>query len=268
MATKKKQSTWAIVLTIVLSLAAWYIKGQEDKKRENAGYGDEAKSEKSANSRGAHSSSVSDRLAPPDQDSGSKPAISGGLVKFVDRDLPDNLLRELTLVKFKNREFDVLRNCTLIDHRNNDGDSFHVKHSGEKTEFRLYYVDTPESRKHKHNGKRIQEQGEYFGGLSMQVTTEVGKIAKSFVKDLLKKPFTVVTKWEDVYTPERKYCYVIVKWQGRDVYLHELLVLKGLVRIKTRGAALPDNTNYHNQKANILRMEAKVKAAKLGVWGM
>ncbi len=180
----------------------------------------------------------------------------------------------LSEVKFGSKEFDILKNSSLVNHRNNDGDSFHVKHGGKETEFRLYFVDTAESiyktyKDGNNNGKRIREQGEYFGGLDMQVTTEMGKIAKSFVSDLLSKQnFTVVTKWEDVYTPERKYCYVVVKWEGKEVYLHELLVAKGLVRIKTRGAALPDSTNFYDQKEKLKKMEQQAKTAKLGAWGM
>lgn len=180
----------------------------------------------------------------------------------------------LSEVKFESKEFDILENCSLVNHRHNDGDSFHVKHGRKETEFRLYFVDAAESSEKEYRGgnnnhKRIREQGEYFGGLNMTATTDLGKMAKSFVINLLSKQnFTVVTKWEDVYTPERKYCYIILKWEGKEVYLHELLVAKGLVRIKTRGAALPDNTSFYDQKEKLKKMEQKAKTTRLGAWGI
>ncbi len=267
MANKKKQSTWAVVLIIVLTIAALYVKGQEDKKRESVGTnGSEVDTtgEKEVKPSLKAVSSSSKKLA----------ELTGAKTQNTNSELPVSVTRSLTKVKFENKKFEVLEGCSLVDHRHNDGDSFHVKHGDKETEFRLYFVDTAESqykeyRDGNNNGQRLREQGAYFGGLEMQVTTEVGKVAKSFVRDLLKKKkFTVVTKWEDVFTPERKYCYVIVEWQGEDVYLHELLLVKGLVRLKTRGATLPDNTNYFEQKKKLEQLEKKAKAAKVGAWGM
>jgi len=195
-------------------------------------------------------------------------------LNFSDSPLPSDFTDKLTKVNLNSSKFDILENCSLIKHRNNDGDSFRIKHGSKETEFRLYFVDTAESqyktyRDGNNNGKRIREQGEYFGGLEMQVTTEIGKIAKSFVIDLLSKQnFTVVTKWENVYTPERKYGYIIVKWENHQTYLHELLIAKGLARIKTRGADLPDNTKYHDQKKKLVKIEQQAKKAQLGAWGM
>ncbi len=183
-------------------------------------------------------------------------------------------LSDLSVVIIASKEFDILKKCRLITHRNNDGDSFHVRHGEKETEFRLYFVDTAESKFKKYpdgkdNGDRIRDQGNYFDGLEMQATIEIGRVAKSFVLDLLsKQEFTVITKWENVFTPERKYGYLIVKWEGKEVYLHELLVAKGYARIKTLGARLPDKTSYFNHQERLKKMEKSAKNAKLGAWGM
>ena len=39
----------------------------------------------------------------------------------------------------------VYENATLIENKYNDGDSFHVQCAKGDVEFRIYYVDTPES---------------------------------------------------------------------------------------------------------------------------
>lgn len=241
-----------VLLTLAVAATAWYLKEREGTSLNPS----QTQEEQIVSDKGSHT------------------IKNSADAKLADSNLPSELNSRLTEVKFISEEFDILRNCQLISHRNNDGDSFHVKHGQKETEFRLYFVDTAESQFKKYrdgndNGKRIREQGEYFGGLDMQVTTEMGKIAKSFVTDLLaSQNFTVVTKWENVYTPARKYCYVIVKWEDEDVYLHELLVAKGLVRIKTRGAGLPDKTNFYDQKKKLIQIEKMAKETKQGAWGI
>lgn len=167
-----------------------------------------------------------------------------------------------------------LKKCRFISGRNSDGDSFHVKHEKGETEFRLYFVDTPESTyktygRGENNGARIAEQGDYFGGLSQKQTTGVGKDGKDFVKKLLSKNnFEVETQWEDVYGPERKYCFVLVPWEGKKVYLHELMVKRGLARIHTRGADLPEGRGYHEQKSYLKSLEKTARKEKVGAWGL
>jgi len=259
-----------VVLTLVVAAVVWYVKSQGDLELKSVTISER---EAAVSPPDRKKSNKKDTRNPSSIDKSSA-KNSLGSTGFKDSSLPSQLSNGLTRVKYKTREFDILKSCKLVPHRHNDGDSFHVKHGGKETEFRLYFVDTAESkyktyRDGNNNGKRIREQGAYFGGLDMQVTTEMGKVAKSFVNDLLsKRNFTVVTKWEDVFTPERKYCYVIVKWEGKEAYLHELLVAKGLVRLKTRGASLPDNTNYYDQKKKLKRMEQQAKNAKLGAWGI
>ena len=135
-------------------------------------------------------------------------------------------------------------------------------------------MDTPESQYKTYgggesNGKRIAEQGDYFGGLNQDQTTTVGKAGKNFVKKLLSKnDFQVLTKWENVYGPDRKYCLVVVPWEGKKVYLHELLVGSGLARIHTRGADLPQGRGYRDQKSYLKAMEQAAKEKKVGAWGL
>ncbi|MEM9081469.1 MAG: thermonuclease family protein [Verrucomicrobiota bacterium] len=179
---------------------------------------------------------------------------------------------EYTPVAFSGAEMELLEGCELIGGRNNDGDSFHVRHSEGETEFRLYFVDTPESAFKTYgggesNGERIREQGEYFGGLGREETTTVGKAAKGFVKKVLGEGrFKVLTKWEDVYGPDRKYALVVVEWEGDEVYLHELLVGQGLGRIHTRGADLPKGRSWREQKDFLKGLERKAREDKVGAW--
>lgn len=181
---------------------------------------------------------------------------------------------DFTPVQFSGSGWTHLKKCRFISGRNSDGDSFHVKHEEGETEFRLYFVDTPESqyktyRGGESNGQRIAEQGDYFGGLNQASTTTVGQAGKALVKKILSKnDFQVLTKWEDVYGPDRQYCLVVVPWEGQQVYLHELLVASGLARIHTRGADLPKGRSYREQKSSLKTLESTARSKKIGAWGL
>ncbi len=181
--------------------------------------------------------------------------------------------KKFTKVRTSGAGLELLENCRLIGGRNSDGDSFHVKHAKGENEFRVYFVDTPESEYKtygggENNGDRLDEQGAYFGGLNRDEVAKVGADAKKFVLAVLKKsPFKVLTKWEDVVRPGREYCFVLVMWEGREVYLHELLVAQGLARVHTRGADLPDGRGWKQQREYLRSWEREVKRAGVGAWG-
>jgi endonuclease YncB( thermonuclease family) len=168
--------------------------------------------------------------------------------------------------------YEVLDRCVLVKNRRNDADSFFVKHPKGKTEFRLYYVDAPESSYREYangetNGKRINAQGKYFGGLDRDTTTGIGTKGKRFVAELLgKKPFRVITRWENVFTPERRYAFVVVEHHGKQVFLHELLIEKGYARIHTKPATMPNGGSIKLQMKRLKRLEESAKKAELGGW--
>ena len=161
-------------------------------------------------------------------------------------------------------DFELLEGCRLIEGRNSDGDSFHVRHGRGETEFRLYFVDAPESayrtyRGGEDNGDRLDEQAREFGGVSRDEVVTIGKEAKDFVLGILRKGnFKVLTRWEEVYGPERRYALVIVPWQGKEVYLHELLVAKGLARVHTKGTDLPGGRERKEQEKLLEKWEKEV----------
>src|SRR3954447_19620246 len=86
-----------------------------------------------------------------------------------------------------------------------DGDSFRVRlPDGRLETFRLYFVDTTESRS---RGKRSDEQAAYFG-LTRDQAIELGKEAKAFTAAALAQPFTIQTRWRPVFGPTRYYVFV------------------------------------------------------------
>ena len=194
---------------------------------------------------------------------------------FNDSNIDDGLvgqkIKDTTELKVKG-DYEVLEDCTMIKNRRNDGDSFFVKHPEGETEFRLYYVDAPESKYREYangesNGKRIQSQGNYFGGLDRETTTELGAKGKRFVSDLLgDRPFRVITSWENVFSPERRYAFVLVEHKGKQIFLHELLVEMGYARIHTKPATMPDGGSIKLQLKKLKTLEVSAKKAGLGGW--
>lgn len=164
-----------------------------------------------------------------------------------------------------------LDGCRMVDHRNNDGDSFWVRHQDKEFELRLYFADTPEkylSDRYADQRRRVGEQAREFGGISVDQAVELGKAAKLYVGRLLEgKTFTVYTKWERVYQGERFYGWVVLPG-GEEEYLSERLVDKGVARIHTKGAPSPDGLSSRQYESHLRRLEASAKEADRGGWGL
>ncbi len=169
--------------------------------------------------------------------------------------------------------YEIYRNCNLVEARNNDGDSFIVRlPTGKQAEFRLYFVDTPESafksyRGGETNHARIRQQAAEMGGITPEQAVEIGKKAKSFTLGLLaSRPFDIYTRWDSPFGDERFHAFVEVKLNGKPRYLSELLVERGFARIKTKPADLPDGTPAAQQLAHLRELEREAKRVATGVW--
>lgn len=149
-----------------------------------------------------------------------------------------------------------LSGCTLVEDRFNDGDNVVARHRTEdgnsltNSVFRLYFVDTPESRDKPFadHRRRVEDQGQDLGGLGYEETLALGRRAKARVPELLAQPFTVWTRWQEVYESER-YFALIQTADGQ--WLHELLVREGLARVHTEGTDLPDGTDRRSAEAEL-----------------
>ncbi len=156
-----------------------------------------------------------------------------------------------------------LEGCTLVEHRNNDGDSFLLRHSGGETLFRLYFVDCPEKYRSSLNADRVAQQARDFG-LSEADTVATGEEARDFTLALLRKgPVTVDTRWQPVFKSERR--FAVVTAGGRD--LAEALVSRGLARIYTEGVSRPGGLSRRDEEARLRELEHEAKTKHLGAWG-
>jgi endonuclease YncB( thermonuclease family) len=145
---------------------------------------------------------------------------------------------------------------------------------GRQAEFRLYFVDTPESafksyRGGESNHQRINEQAAHFNGITAEQAVEIGKQGKQFTLSLLaSRPFDVYTRWDSPFHDERFHAFIAVQQDGKTRWLEELLVERGLVRIHTKPADLPDGTPAATQKSRLHELERSAKRNQSGAWGL
>jgi endonuclease YncB( thermonuclease family) len=254
---KKKKTVLGTIITVAVIAAVIWMKYQEvrDGQTRDGELGDESVT-----------------IPEPKEDSMGIPPASNTAKSNTTK--PDTAQPKFRTVSLSSNQFQIWKNCTLIDRRGNDGDSFHIQSPQGNEEIRLYYVDAPESAARTYgngdtNHKRIAEQGVAMGRLNQHETTQVGVAAKLFTKKLLKgKKFTVATTGERVYNSHRKYAYVIVDWKGQQRYLHELIVAHGLGRIHTKPMTLPDNTSASRQKKSLYELEKYAQKKRYGAWGV
>jgi endonuclease YncB( thermonuclease family) len=167
--------------------------------------------------------------------------------------------------------YETFTACRLEEHRGNDGDSFLVRlPDGRVEQFRLYYVDAPESAFRRYGGgrdnhQRIREQAAAFG-IAEQAAVDIGRQAKERVRERLgRQPFTLHTRWDDPFGDRRYHAFVAPAGHGQ---LDEELVREGLVRIHTKGAELPDGTPVKVRLRQLRELEREARQAGRGAWGM
>jgi endonuclease YncB( thermonuclease family) len=158
------------------------------------------------------------------------------------------------------KAFERFDGCVMEPDEWTDGDSFRVRlPDGRLETFRLYFVDTTESRS---RGKRSDEQAAYFG-LTRDQGIELGQQAKAFTANVLGRPFTIQTRWRSVFGPRRYYAMVYTAG-GED--LIELLVRNGLARIYGTRTPLPDGRDSRTYLARLGEWESQAKRERRGGW--
>ncbi len=175
----------------------------------------------------------------------------------------------------KSGAYEVHRGCTLVEARNNDGDSFMVHlPDGQKAEFRLYFVDTPESAFKRYSGgdtnhQRIRQQAAEMGGITPEQAVEIGKKGKALTLSILAgSSFDLYTAWDSPFHDNRFHAHIQIRQNGKPIWLHRLLIERGLARIKTKPADLPDGTSATEEKQILRNLERTAKLHQIGVWSL
>ncbi len=160
------------------------------------------------------------------------------------------------------REWVTLTNCRYVAGKDNDGDSFRVKCGTNEVIVRLYFVDAPET--NLRYPERTREQSEYFG-VTLDEAMKVGAKARDTVREILREPFVVRTRWASAggRSKEPRY-YALVEVGGKG--LVELLVSQGLARTKGVTANLPTGEKSKVYVERLHALESEAKQRRLGIW--
>lgn len=179
-----------------------------------------------------------------------------------------------SLPRERQGSYEVYEACRLVEDRGNDGDSFRVRFpDGREEIIRLGFVDAPESAFKTYGGgrnnhERIAHQARAFGSIRTEQAVKIGQDAKIYAEQVLgKSSFTIYTKWEDPYGDRRYRAFVELENQGEKRFFHELLVERGLARIYTQGAELPDGTLEKDHKDYLFGLQRVAQSKKQGGWG-
>jgi endonuclease YncB( thermonuclease family) len=188
-----------------------------------------------------------------------------------DREPADTSSSSSSTAATRTGAYETYTGCRYEEHRQNDGDSFRVRMpDGRVEQFRLYYVDCPESDFRTYPGgadnyARIHEQALVFG-ISDQQAVEIGKRGKALTHKILTAgSFTLYTRWEDPFGDQRYHAFI---QPAGGPFLDETLVREGLARIHTKPAVMPDGTPSKERQARLRALEQEAKKAKRGAWGV
>ena len=149
-----------------------------------------------------------------------------------------------------------------MEDKNNDGDSFRVKCGEKDFTLRLYFVDAPET--NMRYAERTREQSEHFGA-TLEETMNAGVKATETVRETLKGPFIVWTRWAGAAGRGKEVRYYgLVEVGGKS--LVEILVSNGLARTKGVTANLPSGEKSKAYIEKLHALEAEAKKRQIGVW--
>ncbi len=161
------------------------------------------------------------------------------------------------------KQWVMLTNCQYLAHAENDGDSFRVRSGTNEFLLRLYFVDAPET--NLRYPERTREQSEYFG-VTLDESMKGGKLARDLVRETLREPFTVWTRYASAAgrSKERRYYGLVLI--GTNA-LDELLMSKGLARPKGVRPNLPTGQKASAHLTRLQALEAEAKNQRVGLWG-
>jgi len=160
--------------------------------------------------------------------------------------------------------WEQLEGCQWVQHPSNDGDSFRVKTGNGRTfQFRLYFVDTPETAMF--YPERVEAQARYFG-VSRQTALRFGAVSSRFTQKFLSSgSFTVWTEWQDAWGGQKRYAALV--YRG-DESLIEALVAAGLVRVHGFHIQEPWPGGWRADAylERLLKLEIVARKGGMGAW--
>jgi len=159
------------------------------------------------------------------------------------------------------KEWVTLTDCQYVDSKTMMATAFACAAATRNSE-RGYFVDAPETTLT--YAERTREQSLHFG-ITLDETMKAGVKAKECVQALLQKPFVLRTLWASAAgrARETRY-YVLIEVNGKS--LAEILVSRGLARVKGVGHVLPSGEKSNSYMDRLTALEQEARAKRVGAW--
>jgi len=162
----------------------------------------------------------------------------------------------------ESRAWVTLTNCQYVATKDGDGDSFRVRSDTNEFILRLYYVDAPETTLT--YPERVRQQSEHYG-ITLDETLKAGAKARERVRQLLREPFIVRTRWASAAGRGRETRYYgLVEIGGKS--LAEVLVSEGLAQTKGVAPNLPSGEKASAYMKRLEDLEREARQKRLGAW--
>ena len=143
-----------------------------------------------------------------------------------------------------------------------------ISQNGRSFQFRLYFVDTPESELDESSQPMLRAQTEYFGDPPLSDLLNHGKEADEFVrKTLTERPFRIITRFEPARGTKSLYAFVQVDTEDNvRKYLSAMLVRKGLASITAKPSHTPFGQNAYDFREHLVKERQKAIDDLSGIW--
>ena len=155
-----------------------------------------------------------------------------------------------------------LDGCRLDEKKDHDGDSFHVTHADTDYRFRIYFADCPETDL-RHG--RYLEQMTWFE-VDKDRVLKYGEKAKDYTEHVLRRPFTVYTRWSDARGEGATKRFYAMIYTSEGESLAESLVESGLARAHGEDVDFPGVGDKRRICNELEDLEAKARKGRLGIY--
>jgi hypothetical protein len=153
----------------------------------------------------------------------------------------------------------------LVDHPDNEPDSFRMRLGKEEAVFCLYFVDAFALSKDK--PESLQVQTNRYVKVDPTMVAELKREAYRYAMDLItKKPTKLYTRWERHSDGKRYFALLEIEIEkGKKAYLGDLLLRQGYAKVGGVTCEVPGQTQV-SYLTQMKKNTAYAQGKKLGLW--
>lgn len=177
---------------------------------------------------------------------------------------------ELKFVRDLDPQYEIFQkeDCQLEGVDEWTTNTIRIRNQGRVYQFRLYFVETPESELSDSTQAILRTQVEYFGDPPLSKLMEHGDAANQFIRNILtERPFRIITRFEPVRGTKSLYAFIQVDTdENIRKYLSAILVRDGLASITAKSSHTPFGQNALDFREHLVSEREKAINDRSGIW--